>query len=96
MSFSGAVGYHVHVATGETSTDYLTRTALLQALDDVLFERLGVHDDPDPSDARATVERQLREVLDLAPHTAELVADEYESNLRSLRETQAEAEVSGE
>jgi hypothetical protein len=88
MYFSGAIGYHIHVATGETSPQYLTRTALLQALDEVLFERVYVDETDDVDEARAAVERELHEMC--RPLAAEHIADEYESNLRSLQEAQEE------
>lgn len=85
MQFDGAVGYHNYIADGVADPEYLWRTALLQALDETIFEMMHV-DDSTASGARAQVERQLEGSLD--PFTAEAVAETFEDRLESLIEVQ--------
>ena len=85
MSFNGAIGYHVNIATGETDPEYLWKVALLQALDESVFEMMYVDAD-EPDEARRQVERELGEYFDR--HTTEYVGEQFEGNLRSLIETQ--------
>ena len=85
MSFDGAVGYHEYVATGESHPEYLWKTALLQALDETVFEMMHVGDE-DPRDARMEVQRALERHFDA--FTAETIADNFEDNLRNLIDVQ--------
>jgi hypothetical protein len=89
MEHSGAIGYHINVAKGETDPEYLWKIALLQALDDTVFEMLFV-DSQNPSDARSQLEAQLTDSFD--PFTAEAVADRFEQELESLIEVQNDQE----
>lgn len=88
MEYDGTIGYHIYVATGETDPEFLWKVALLQALDETVFEMMYVDAD-ETREARRQIERQLRDSLD--PHTAEYVADRFEDKLASLIETQADA-----
>lgn len=85
MAFDGAIGYHEYVAKGESHPEYLWKTALLQALDETVFEMMYV-DNEDPRDARMQVEHELGEYFD--SFTAEFVADQFEDNLNSLIDAQ--------
>lgn len=87
MEYTGTIGYHINVATGETDPEYLWKIALLQALDDTVFERMYV-DAEDPRDARDQLERQLGESFD--PFVAEQLAEDFEENLAELIEVQSE------
>lgn len=87
MQYTGTIGYHIHVAEGETHPEYLWKIALLEALDTAMFDMMHVGADDVP-EARRQVERELKESFD--PFTAEFVADEFEDNLRGLIETQRE------
>jgi len=85
MSFDGAVGYHNYVATGEAHPDYLWKTALLQALDETVFEMMYVVSE-DSRDARMEVQRELERHFDA--FTAETIADNFEEKLEHLIEVQ--------
>ena len=85
MGLSGAIGYHHFVATGESHPEYLAKVALLEALDETIFEMLYV-DEAHPNDARHQVERELKRSMD--PYTAETVADRFEEKLTDLIEVQ--------
>lgn len=85
MSFDGALGYHNYIATGESHPEYLWKTALLQALDETVFEMMYV-DDEDPRDARMQVQLELERHFDA--FTAENVADNFEEKLNHLIEVQ--------
>jgi hypothetical protein len=87
MEYAGAIGYHINVARGETDPEFLWKIALLQALDETVFEMMYV-DETHPEDARRQVERELERSFD--PFTAERVAEVFEEKLTDLIETQAE------
>ena len=87
MGMSGAIGYHHFVATGETDPEYLWKVALIQALEETVFEMTYV-DAPNPRDARDQLERDLERSFD--PFTAETVAEQFEENLRDLIDSQEE------
>lgn len=89
MAFNGAAGYHQYVAKGETDPEYLWRIALLQALDDTIFEMMHVDGDS-PAEARRQMERQLKN--EFPAFTAEYIADEFESNLEDIIEVQENAD----
>lgn len=89
MEYTGAIGYHIHIATGETEPEYIWKVALLQALDDVVFEMAYVDADT-PVEAREQLEWDLKDAFQ--PLVAEAVADEFESNLSELIETQEDIE----
>ena len=93
MEYAGAIGYHINVAEGETEPEYLWKIALLQALDETVFEMMFV-DAEEPTDARFQIERELREYFD--HHTSEYVADLFEEKLADLIEVQKEAAEEGD
>lgn len=93
MEYTGAIGYHIHVASGESDPEYLWKIALLQALDDALFGEIHV-DEANPSDARDQLERQIEGRLD--PFTADFIANEFESNLTDLITVQEERAIDHE
>lgn len=85
MGYNGTIGYHIYVAEGETDPEYLWKIALLQALDETVFEMMYV-DAEDPAEATRQVRQELVRSLD--PLTAETVAEQFEDNLTSLIEAQ--------
>ena len=93
MQYDGAIGYHIHVATGETDPEYLWKVALLQALDEMAFETLYVDEDT-PALARDQVESQLREMFPM--FQAEQIAAAFEDNLSDLIDVQEERGEGGE
>lgn len=85
MQYNGPIGYHINIAKGETSPEYLWKVALLQALDETVFEMMYV-DEERPADARRQIERDLEEYFD--PFTAEHVAELFEEKLENLIQSQ--------
>ncbi|RYJ13295.1 hypothetical protein ELS19_04480 [Halogeometricum borinquense] len=85
MEFSGAIGYHLNVATGESDPEYLWKLALLQAFDETVFEMMHV-DAKDAATAREQIETQLEDSF--RPLAVESVADVFEEKLADLVETQ--------
>lgn len=85
MSFDGAIGYHHYIAAGETDPEYLWKVALLKALDDTVLEMAYV--DADSVEAAADqLDQQLRDAFD--PLTREYLIEQFEGNLRDLKEVQ--------
>lgn len=85
MELTGAIGYHINVATGETDPEYLWKIAFLQALNTAGLEMAHVNADT-PERAREQLSRTLREMFD--PMTADYIGEEFENNLRRLIESQ--------
>lgn len=94
MEYTGTIGYHINLAKGEVDPEYLWKVALLQALDESVFEMMYV-DEKDPREARVQLMWDLEEYFD--SRTAERVGDLFEEKLTSLIEVQekkaAEAEA---
>lgn len=85
MAYDGEIGYHIHVAKGETSPEYLWKVALFQAFDDMALEMTYVDADT-PEEARWQLEDTLQDTF--SPFVADAVADEFESNLEQLMDVQ--------
>ena len=81
MEYSGPIGYHIHVATGETHPKYLWKVAFFQAVSETLLDMVWV-DDPDPADAREQLEHGLSVCVD--PVMREEISVLFEDNLREL------------
>lgn len=89
MELTGAIGYHINIATGTTNPEYLWKVAFLQALDTAGLEMAHVDADT-PEGAGDQLSRTLSEMFD--PMTADYIREEFEDNLRQLIDTQAEAD----
>lgn len=87
MQYQGTIGYHIHVARGESDPEYLWKIALLEALDEAVFQQAYV-DAEDPTGARRQIERALSDAFN--PMTADYLAEQFEEKLRDLMETQQE------
>lgn len=85
MEYDGAIGYHINVAKGETDPEYLWKIALLQALDETVFEMVYV-DEEEPREARIELQHQISQSFD--PMTAEHVSEVFEEKLTDLIEVQ--------
>lgn len=85
MEYTGTIGYHIHVAEGETDPEYLWKIALLQALDESVFEMMYVDADS-ATEARNQIESELERSFDSM--TAGYVADVFEEKLAELIRTQ--------
>ena len=91
MCITGTVGYHQYVATGETDPEYLYKIALLQALDESVFEMMHVDAD-EAGRAAQQVQTELERHFDA--WTAEDVATRFQENLESLISVQEDEDAS--
>jgi len=93
MQYDGRIGYHAHIATGETDPEYLWRVALSQALDRTLLEMVYI-DGGTAHEAASQLDRQLGDSLQ--PHARERLVSAFEDQLEALIDAQSQAAAEGQ
>lgn len=94
VQLAGVIGYHVNPSARDTRPGALWKVALLQALDDTIFDMIHV-DDSTVEGARRTVEQGLSDYTDSM--TRDFVGERFAGHLQTLIDRQEEfAAESGE